>query len=54
MKPYHFRDIVFNTEHMHLWLRAMKAKFDGVGKPFQGEDFDQMLGEYDVCCLIRK
>lgn len=51
MKPYHFRDIAFNTEHMQLWLTAMRAKFDGVGKPFQGKDFDQMLAEYDVCML---
>ncbi|KAJ5542093.1 hypothetical protein N7461_008096 [Penicillium sp. DV-2018c] len=47
MRPYHFRDIIFKPEHMALWLKAMKAKYDGIGKPFQGRDFDQMLGEYD-------
>jgi hypothetical protein len=26
----------------------MKAKYYGLGRPFTGKDFDQMLWEYDV------
>jgi len=49
MNPYHFREVLRNKKngHIDLWLKAMKAKFDGIGKPFQGEDFDQMLWNYD-------
>jgi hypothetical protein len=31
-----------------MWLRAMRAKYDGVGAPFVQEDWDRLLGDYQV------
>lgn len=31
-----------------MWLRAMQAKYDGVGVPFVREDWDILLGDYQV------
>ena len=31
-----------------MWLRAMRAKYDGAGVPFVREDWDQLLGNYQV------
>lgn len=50
MTPYHFKEAIQNMEngHFELWLQAIRAKHDRVGKPFRGPDFDQMLWNYDV------
>jgi hypothetical protein len=29
-------------------MQALRAKYEGVGKPFKGEDFDKILWNYDV------
>jgi hypothetical protein len=34
--------------HLTFWLEALRAKFDGQGKPFGRGEFDKFLGEYDV------
>ena len=49
-KPYHFLESTLQkqNDHQKLWLEALNAKFYGKGKPFEGEDFDQMLWNYDV------
>ncbi|GLI77737.1 hypothetical protein PoHVEF18_006030 [Penicillium ochrochloron] len=31
-----------------LWLRAMRAKYDGEGAPFVREDWDLLLGDYQL------
>lgn len=31
-----------------LWLRAMRAKYDGAGAQFVREDWDRLLGHYQV------
>lgn len=31
-----------------MWLKALAAKFDGQGKPFGREEFDQLLGHCQV------
>ncbi|KAJ5098952.1 hypothetical protein N7532_005953 [Penicillium argentinense] len=31
-----------------LWLRAMRAKYDGTGAPFVREDWDLLLGDYQL------
>ncbi|ODM18661.1 hypothetical protein SI65_05278 [Aspergillus cristatus] len=33
-----------------LWYEALRAKYDGVGKPFGREDFDQLLGNCQAAC----
>lgn len=53
LNPYHFSEVSKNNnnKHFQLWLKAVRAKYDRIGEPFRGEDFDQMLWDYDVCCF---
>lgn len=50
INSYHFAEVSRNRKNNHwqLWMQALQAKYDGLGKPFEGEDFDQMLWNYDV------
>lgn len=34
-----------------MWLRAMRAKYDGAGVLFVREDWDRLLGNYQVIVL---
>ncbi|UNI15423.1 hypothetical protein JDV02_001958 [Purpureocillium takamizusanense] len=59
MNPYHFSEISRNknNKHFQLWLKAVQAKYDGVGVPLKGGDFDHILWNYDAvtddpCCLF--
>ncbi|KAK5988336.1 hypothetical protein PT974_12486 [Cladobotryum mycophilum] len=59
LNPYHFSEISKNNKNKHFetWLKAVRAKYDGVGEPFKGDDFDQLLWNYDAvsddpCCLF--
>lgn len=49
-RSYHWNEVLSNKNngHLQLWLQAVQAKYDGIGKPFEGEDFDRMLWDYDV------
>ena len=42
---------VENPRDCDLWLQAMRAKFDGVGKEFIKTEWDQLLGHCQVCLL---
>lgn len=33
-----------------MWMDALRAKYDGVGKPFTREDWDQLLGNCQAVC----
>jgi hypothetical protein len=33
-----------------MWMDALTAKYDGVGKPFTREDWDQLLGNAQAVC----
>ncbi|KAK9780356.1 putative P-loop containing nucleoside triphosphate hydrolase protein [Seiridium cardinale] len=33
-----------------LWMDALRAKYDGVGKPFTREDWDKLLGNCQAVC----
>ena len=35
-----------------MWLRAMRAKYDGAGVPFTHEDWDRLLGDYQARFLL--
>lgn len=50
ISSYHFSEISRNknNKHFELWLEAVQAKYDGIGKPWKGEDFDRILWNYDV------
>lgn len=45
-----------NPRDSRLWMEALRAKFDGVGKPFGRLEFDQLLGHCqavtDVPCAV--
>lgn len=51
IRSYHWNEVLSNKNngHLQLWLKAVRAKYDGLGDPFEGEDFDRMLWDYDVC-----
>ncbi|KAL8709018.1 MAG: hypothetical protein Q9220_006227 [cf. Caloplaca sp. 1 TL-2023] len=50
LRSYHWNEVLANKKngHLQLWLKAIQAKYDGHGVPFQGDDFDQMLWDYDI------
>ncbi|KJZ74745.1 hypothetical protein HIM_05862 [Hirsutella minnesotensis 3608] len=59
LRPYHFSEISRNKNNRHFeqWLAAVRAKYDGVGRPWRGADFDRLLWDYDAlsddpCCLF--
>jgi prolyl-tRNA editing enzyme YbaK/EbsC (Cys-tRNA(Pro) deacylase) len=46
---YHANDAIFvNPQDCELWLEALRAKFDGKGKPWGRKEFDQLLGHCQV------
>lgn len=48
---YHMEQCIINWKkyHLHYWLEALRAKYEGTGKPYGKREFDKVLGEYDVC-----
>jgi hypothetical protein len=36
-----------------LWVEALKAKYLGIGKPWGLEEFDKILGDFDVRSVIK-
>lgn len=38
-----------NPRDSDMWVEAYEAKFEGKGKPFGKEDWDQLLGHCEVC-----
>ena len=45
--PYDYLDR-FDRDHLRLWDDAMKAKFNGLGKPWGRQEFDELTGDFDV------
>ncbi|KAL4805359.1 P-loop containing nucleoside triphosphate hydrolase protein [Aspergillus unguis] len=44
-ETYHgYTGLYANPRDCEMWAAAMRAKFDGVGKPFGRKEFDQLLG----------
>lgn len=39
---------VGKNKHQALWIEAIEAKFEGVGKPWQREDFEKTLAGFEV------
>ncbi|XWW94154.1 hypothetical protein V2A60_002096 [Cordyceps javanica] len=50
LNTYNYYEIFRNKEkgHFESWISAIDAKYNGVGKPFEPEDFDHILEEYNV------
>jgi hypothetical protein len=40
---------VHKNGHAKYWLPLLEYKFEGKGKAFGLEDFDEFLGGYSVC-----
>jgi hypothetical protein len=38
-----------NPRDSDMWVEAYEAKFEGKGKPYGKEDWDQLLGHCEVC-----
>jgi hypothetical protein len=38
-----------NPPDISMWVKAIDAKYKGVGKPYGKEEFDQLLGHCMVC-----
>lgn len=46
---YHGYSTVFDSPRdCEMWLEGLRAKFDGVGKPFGRAEFDKLLGHTEV------
>lgn len=48
-KPYHMAAAMTKPAiDFPCWEEAIRAKYHGDGKPFEREDFDKILGDYDA------
>ena len=36
------------TKSFNYWYEALKAKYDGQGRPYRRTEFDKLLGDYSV------
>jgi len=44
---YHMREVGKNN-HQALWTDAIESKFEGNGKPWRRDEFEQILSGYEV------
>ncbi len=44
---YHMREVA-NNKHQDLWVEAIDAKFEGKGRVWGRQEFDQILAGYEV------
>lgn len=47
-RVYHMASCIQNPPDCAMWEKACKAKFYGEGKKFGKEEWDQLLGQYQV------
>lgn len=40
---------VGRNQHQGRWIEALEAKFEGKGTPYGREQFDEILGDFEVC-----
>jgi len=48
---YHMKSVIENPMDCQMWIEALEAKYFGKGKPFEREDWDQLLGHCQVRSL---
>lgn len=53
-ETYHMMTVWENPRDAEMWIEAYDAKYFGKGKPFQREDWDQLLGHCQVMFPPRK
>jgi hypothetical protein len=44
---YHMREVGKN-KHQAFWIEALEAKYEGKGQPYGREQFDKILGDFEV------
>lgn len=44
---YHMREVGKN-KHQAAWIEAIEAKYEGQGEPYGREQFDKILGDFEV------
>lgn len=49
-RPYHYVDRWLQN-HFQLWDQALRAKYYGIGRPWKREEFDAVMGDFDVGVL---
>jgi hypothetical protein len=54
-KPYHCMEVGLDNANgaWSNWEAAARAKYEGVGRPWKGDDFEKMLWKYDVSIVSR-
>lgn len=45
---YHMGNVFKAPGHAQKWTAALEYKLEGKGEPFKKEQWDDLLGEYDV------
>lgn len=51
-KSYHAAELHKTPPGTHsLWLEALHAKYSEEGKRYRKQEFDKLIGEYDVGCI---
>ncbi|KAK1144132.1 hypothetical protein N8T08_005794 [Aspergillus melleus] len=52
-EAYHgYQLMLSNPRDGEMWMRALRAKFDGIGKPFGREEWDKLLGHCQAVCDV--
>lgn len=52
-EAYHgYQAMITNPRDCAMWLTGLRAKYDGIGKPFGRAQFDQLLGHCQVAILM--
>ena len=46
---YHMVEVMKNPPDADMWKEAADAKFHGIGKKWGNREWDNLLGEYEVC-----
>lgn len=54
LRPYHAVECGLDNPNgsYRNWAEAVRAKYHGQGRPYQGKDFEKMLWKYDVCSPV--
>lgn len=48
-RPYHYSDMICAYQRdIPLWTEAIQAKYQGKGELYGREEFDKLLGDFDV------
>ena len=54
LKSYHMSEVFMNRKkgHFDYWLEALRAKYEGCGKPYGPEEFKRIFTDYDVSLFV--